>query len=157
MLARMSLPEAGQPAPDFSGPSTDGPISLSDFAGEWLVLYVYPADFTRGCTTEACDFRDALPGLDAKVLGVSPDPVEKHASFAEEHGLPFPLLADEDHAIAEAYGAYGSRKLYGKEVVGIIRSTFLIAPDGTLAEAMRNVRAKGHVDRVRARLEALKG
>ena len=156
MLARMSLPDIGDPAPAFSGPSTDGPISLRDYAGEWLVLYFYPADFTPGCTAEACDFRDAMPGLDAKVLGVSPDPVEKHAAFAEEHGLPFPLLADEDHAIAEAYGAYGTRKLYGKEVVGIIRSTFLIAPDGTLAEAMRNVRAKGHVERVRARLEALR-
>lgn len=157
MLRRMTLPSVGAPAPDFSGPSTDGPRSLADYAGEWLVLYFYPADFTSGCTTEACDFRDAMPGLDAKVLGVSPDPVDKHASFVEEHGLPFPLLADEDHAIAEAYGAYGTKTSYGKEVVGIIRSTFIIAPDGTVAEAMSNVRAKGHVERVRARLETLKG
>lgn len=156
MLASMSVPDIGDPAPDFSGPSTAGPRSLQDFKGRWLVLYFYPADFTPGCTTEACDFRDAMPGLDAEVLGVSPDPVEKHADFVEEHALPFPLLADEDREIAKAYGAYGTRKLYGKEVVGIIRSTFLIAPDGTLAEAMRNVRAKGHVERVRARLEALK-
>jgi len=155
MLARMSELRSGDPAPTFSGASTDGPLSLSDFAGEWLVLYFYPADFTPGCTTEACDFRDAMPGLGAKVLGVSPDPVEKHASFAAEHGLPFPLLADEDHAVAEAYGAYGTKKLYGKEVTGIIRSTFLIAPDGTVADAMRNVRAKGHAERVAKRLEEL--
>jgi peroxiredoxin Q/BCP len=157
MLARMSLPEPGDRAPHFSAPSTDGPLSLSDFAGEWLVLYFYPGDFTPGCTTEACDFRDAMPGMDAKVLGVSPDPVEKHARFVEEHGLPFPLLADEDRSIASAYGAYGTKKLYGKEVEGMIRSTFLIAPDGTVADAMRNVRAKGHVERVRARLETLRG
>ncbi|MEX2501212.1 MAG: peroxiredoxin [Trueperaceae bacterium] len=147
----------GDPAPDFRGESTDGPVSLSDYRGSWLVLYVYPADFTPGCTTEACDFRDALPDLDAKVLGVSPDEVDKHRAFREEHGLPFPLLADPDHAVAKTYGAYGTKTAYGKQVTGILRSTFLIAPDGTLAEAMRNVRAKGHVDRVRTRLEALRG
>ena len=153
----MSKLRAGDPAPDFSAASTTGTSSLSDFRGSWLVLYFYPKDFTPGCTTEACDFRDALPGMDAQVLGVSPDSVEKHRSFQEEHGLPFPLLTDEDHAIAEAYGAWGARTLYGKEVVGVIRSTFLIAPDGTVGEAMYNVKAKGHVERVRAALESLQG
>ena len=152
----MSEPAIGAPAPDFRGESTDGPTSLTDYRGSWLVLYVYPADFTSGCTTEACDFRDALSDLDAKVLGVSPDPVEKHRAFREEHGLPFPLLADPDHEVATAYGAYGTKKAYGKEVQGILRSTFLIAPDGTLADAMRNVRAKGHVERVRERLAKLR-
>ena len=122
-----------------------------------MVLYFYPKDFTPGCTTEACDFRDAMPGLDARVIGVSPDPVDKHADFAEEHGLAFPLVSDPDHAIAEAYGAYGPRTLYGKEVVGMLRSTFLIDPDGVVREAMRNVKAKGHVERVRSKLEALRG
>lgn len=157
MLSRMTAPEIGDPAPDFRAESTNGPMALSDFRGDWLVLYVYPKDFTPGCTTEACDFRDAMPDLDAKVVGVSPDPVDKHRSFAEEHGLPFPLASDEDHEIAKAYGAWGTRKLYGKEVTGLLRSTFIIAPDGTLAAAMRNVKATGHVDRVRAKLEALRG
>lgn len=150
--------DKGDTAPDFELPDQAGePIKLATLLDSGpVVLYFYPADFTPGCTTEACDFRDAMPGLDAKVLGVSPDSVEKHADFVKEHGLPFPLLADEDRSIAEAYGAYGTKKLYGKEVEGIIRSTFLIAPDGTIAEAMRNVRAKGHVERVRTRLEQLK-
>ena len=157
MLGPMSVPQNGDPAPDFSATSTHGPLSLSGFRGEWLVLYFYPADFTPGCTTEACDFRDLMPGLNAKVVGVSPDPLDKHQRFADEHGLPFPLLADEDHALAEAYGAWGTKKLYGKEVTGMLRSTFLIAPDGTVAEAMRNVRSKGHVERVRAKLDELQG
>lgn len=157
MLAAMSVPQTGDPAPDFRGTSTHGPLALDDFRGSWLVLYFYPADFTSGCTTEACDFRDLMPGLDAAIVGVSPDPLEKHATFAEEYGLPFPLLPDEEHALAEAYGAWGTKKAYGKEVTGMLRSTFLIAPDGTVAEAMRNVRAKGHAERVRAKLEALRG
>jgi peroxiredoxin Q/BCP len=156
MLGAMSTPENGDPAPEFSGASTHGALSLSDFRGRWLVLYFYPKDFTPGCTTEACDFRDALPGLDADVVGVSADPLERHERFAEEHGLPFPLMSDEDHALAKRYGAWGTRKLYGKEVTGVLRSTFLIAPDGTVAEAMRNVRAKGHAERVRAKLDALR-
>jgi peroxiredoxin Q/BCP len=155
MLAAMNAPQQGDPAPDFANESTHGPTSLADHAGRWLVLYFYPKDFTPGCTTEACDFRDALPGLDADVIGVSPDPLDRHRAFAEEHGLPFPLVSDEDHTLARAYGAWGTKKLYGKEVTGVLRSTFLIAPDGTIAEAMRNVRSKGHVERVRAKLDAL--
>jgi peroxiredoxin Q/BCP len=157
MLAAMPTPDAGDPAPSFQAASTDGPLALDDLRGSWVVLYFYPKDFTPGCTTEACDFRDAMPGLDARVIGVSPDPVDKHADFAEEHGLAFPLVSDPDHAIAEAYGAYGPRTLYGKEVVGMLRSTFLIDPGGVVREAMRNVKAKGHVERVRAKLEALRG
>lgn len=157
MLVRMSVPEIGDPAPDFHGDSTDGPLSLADFAGEWLVLYFYPEDFTSGCTTEACDFRDVLPDLDAKVLGVSADPVDRHLEFAREYGLRFPLLADEDYSIARAYGAYGTKTVFGQEVTGPLRSTFLIAPDGTVAEALRKVHADGHVERVRQRLEELRG
>jgi len=156
MLAPMSVPAIGDPAPNFYGDSTDGPLSLAHFAGEWLVLYFYPEDFTPGCTTEACDFRDALPSLAAKVVGVSADPLDRHSEFAREHGLPFPLLADEDSAIARAYGAYGKKTVFGQEVTGPLRSTFLIAPDGTVVEALRNVRAAGHVERLRQRLQELR-
>jgi thioredoxin-dependent peroxiredoxin len=144
--------EAGDRAPDFSLTDHAGrTVSLSDYAGKNLVLYFYPKAFTPGCTTQACDFRDrhdALTAAGYEVVGVSPDPVERLADFRDEHGLPFPLLSDEDHAVASAYGAYGTKKNYGREYQGIIRSTFLIGPDGTIVEAWRNVKAAGHGDRV---------
>jgi peroxiredoxin Q/BCP len=146
----------GQPAPALRAPSTNGTFDLEAHRGSWVVVYFYPKDFTPGCTTEACDFRDAMVGLNAVVVGVSPDSVEDHLRFRDEYGLPFELAADEDHAIAEAYGAWGERTLYGKKVTGILRSTFIVAPDGTVAEAMTNVKATGHVDRVRARLADLR-
>lgn len=147
----------GDPAPPFTLEAPDGTYDLERFRGRWLVLYFYPADFTGGCTAEACDFRDRLPGIDAAVVGVSPDPIDEHAAFAEEYALPFPLLSDQDHAVAERYGAWGEKVNYGKRYEGLIRSTFLIDPDGTVAEALYNVRAKGHAERVRARLLELQG
>lgn len=148
-------PSIGEVAPAFEGDSTHGRQRLEDYRGEWLVLYFYPKDETPGCTTEACDFRDMLPGIDAKVLGVSPDSLERHRQFQENHGLPFPLIADEDHRLAEAYGAWGEKQNYGKSYVGLIRSTFIIDPRGQVAEAMRNVKATGHAERVRRRLAEL--
>lgn len=146
----------GDPAPAFDEESTHGRRRLEDYRGKWVVLYFYPADETPGCTTEACDFRDALPGLDAEVLGVSPDSLESHRSFQKNHGLPFPLIADEDHRLAEAYGAWGEKQNYGKTTIGLIRSTFLIDPEGRVAEAMRNVKATGHAERVGKRLAELR-
>lgn len=150
-------PRPGDPAPDFSKPSTDGVQRLADYRGRWLVLYFYPKDETPGCTAEACDFRDALPALDAAVLGVSPDSLESHERFRDNHGLPFPLIADEDHALAEAYGAWGEKTNYGRTYEGVIRSTFLIDPEGRVAEAYVDVRATGHVERVAKRLAELRG
>lgn len=144
-------PSPGDAAPPFSLHADDGTrVSLADFAGRKLVLYFYPAAFTPGCTTESCDFRDnhdALLAAGYDILGVSPDPVEKLARFRSEYGLPFRLLSDPDHSVAAAFGAWGTKKNYGKEYQGLIRSTFLIE-DGTIAGAMTNVRATGHVARL---------
>jgi peroxiredoxin Q/BCP len=150
--------DAGDVAPDFTLPSdTEGDVCLSDYRGRTVVLYFYPKDLTSGCTVQACDLRDSLDRIeerDAVVLGVSPDPVSMHARFRQKHGLNFPLLADEDHAVAEAYGVWKEKSMYGRKYMGIERSTFLIAPDGTVAEAWRGVKAKGHADRV---LDVLSG
>ena len=137
--------EKGSHAPDFTLASDQGEqVSLSDLRGRRVLLYFYPKDDTPGCTIQACDFRDAMPrfeGVDAVVLGVSPDSVESHAEFRAKFGLNFPLLADEDHSVAEAYGAWGETK-WG---VDIQRSTFLIEPDGTVGEVWRNVTPEGHM------------
>lgn len=151
----MSRLKAGDKAPDFHLASEAGKKSLKDFEDQWLVLYFYPKDFTGGCTAEACDFRDLSPDMNAAILGVSPDSVDSHQKFKEEHNLNFPLLADEDNALAKAYGAYGIKKNYGKEYEGIIRSTFIINPDGEIAEAMYNVKATGHAQRVADKLKSL--
>lgn len=143
----------GDTAPAFTLPSTEGSFSLSSTLGHWTVIYFYPKDDTPGCTTEACDFRDALPGMNAKVIGISPDAVSSHEDFKEKYSLPFPLAADEDHAVAEAYGAWGEKKNYGKIYEGLIRSTFIISPEGKIAEALYNVKATGHAERIRAKLE----
>ena len=127
-------------------------VSLSDFSGRRLVVFFYPKAMTPGCTTEACDFRDSYQELLAAglaVVGVSPDPPEALARFREKEDLPFPLLSDGDHAVAEAYGAWGVKKLYGKETVGLIRSTFVLGPTGEVDREYRNVRAKGHVGRLK--------
>ncbi len=145
----------GDTAPDFT--LTDdhqNTVSLADFDGKALVLYVYPAAMTPGCTTQACDFRDSLDALAAAgiaVVGLSPDKPDKLAKFRERDGLTFPLLSDPDKQVLEAYGAYGEKKMYGKTVVGVIRSTFVIK-DGVIEKAMYNVRAKGHVAKLRAEL-----
>jgi peroxiredoxin Q/BCP len=141
--------DVGQTAPPFTLPSTTGrPLSLADYTGSRVLLYAYPAAMTPGCTTQACDFRDNIAAFnDARiaVLGISPDSVEKLHQFAERDGLTFPLLADPDHKVLESYGAWGEKKLYGKTVTGVIRSTFLITADGTIEEARYNVKATGHV------------
>ncbi len=149
--------EIGDKAPEFDLESNTGRQKLSDYAGKWLVIYFYPKDNTPGCTTEACDFRDALKDLDVEVLGVSPDSLKSHQNFSDKYSLPFPLLSDPDKKMATAYAAYGEKKNYGKTYLGIIRSTFIINPDGKIALAMYNVRAKGHVERVRKKLAELRG
>ena len=130
-------------------------VSLSDFAGSTLVLYAYPAAMTPGCTTQACDFRESLDALNAagvKVVGISPDKPEKLAKFRERDALTFPLISDPDHAVLEEYGAWGEKNLYGKKYVGVIRSTFVINGDGKIEQAMYNVKAKGHVAKLRNEL-----
>jgi len=143
--------EVGQKAPPFRLPSTDGSeISLEDLRGETVVLYFYPRDMTPGCTREACDFRDRWAGVKkrARLLGVSKDSLVSHAKFRGQHRLPFPLLSDADNAVAKAYGAYGEKKLYGRPVVGTIRSTFVIDGSGRVAAAWSPVRVDGHADAV---------
>ena len=150
--------DVGQHAPDFTLSTPDGEVSLTRLrqeAAAGVVLYFYPAAMTPGCTTEACDFRDSLQSLAAHgytVVGVSPDNPDKLARFAEKDGLTFQLASDPDHAVAAAYGAWGEKKLYGKVVEGLIRSTFVITPEGTVSHAYRNVRATGHVARLRREL-----
>lgn len=146
----------GDPAPEFRLPAADGgSVALSDLRGRRVVLYFYPAAMTPGCTKQACDFRDSLDALAAagiEVVGISPDKPEKLAKFRERDHLTFPLLSDPDKKVLEAYGAFGEKKLYGKTVVGVIRSTFVIDADGTIEFAWYNVRATGHVAKVRREL-----
>ena len=143
----------GETAPAFTLDTADGgTVSLADLQGRRTIVYFYPAAATPGCTTQACDFRDNLASLQAAgyaVVGISPDPVAKLAAFAEAEHLTFPLASDPDKAVATAYGAFGEKKLYGKTVVGIIRSTFVVAADGTLEVAQYNVKATGHVAKLR--------
>ncbi|KJL04855.1 MULTISPECIES: thioredoxin-dependent thiol peroxidase [Priestia] len=140
----------GEKAPDFVLMSTNGEqVSLASMKGKNVVLYFYPKDMTPGCTTEACDFRDQhenFEELDAVILGVSPDPIDKHHKFIDKHGLPFLLLVDEDHSVAEEYGVWKLKKNFGKEYMGIERSTFIINKEGTLVKEYRKVRVKGHVE-----------
>ncbi|NOJ58729.1 thioredoxin-dependent thiol peroxidase [Arthrobacter sp. 260] len=144
---------SGDTAPGFTLPSADGStVSLKDYAGKSVVVYFYPAASTPGCTTQACDFRDNLASLAAAgytVLGISPDGVSKLRSFADAEELTFPLLSDEDHAVAEAWGAWGEKKNYGKVYEGLIRSTVVVGPDGLVQLAQYNVRATGHVAKLR--------
>ncbi|MDY6055693.1 thioredoxin-dependent thiol peroxidase [Micrococcus sp.] len=146
----------GDLAPDFTLQDQDGrPVSLRDAAGSSTIVYFYPAASTPGCTTQACDFRDSLASLMAagyRVLGISPDPIGKLIRFAEKESLTFPLLSDEDHAVAEAYGAWGEKKNYGRTYEGLIRSTVVVGPDGRVTLAQYNVKATGHVGRLRAAL-----
>ncbi len=149
--------EVGQKAPEFTLKANDGKeVGLSDYKGKNVVLYFYPKDMTPGCTTEACDFRDHhenFEELDAVILGVSPDPVERHEKFIDKHGLPFLLLADEDHKVAEDYGVWQLKKNFGKEYMGIERSTFVIDKEGNLVKEWRKVRVKGHVEEALAFLK----
>jgi peroxiredoxin Q/BCP len=141
----------GDKAPSFSLPSEEGEITLKDFKGKTVVLYFYPKDLTPGCTVEACDFRDnqtRLKKAGAVVLGVSRDPVSKHARFREKHGLNFPLLSDEDGSVCEAYGVWQQKSLYGKKFMGIVRTTFVLDPKGKIKKIFPQVKVKGHVDAV---------
>ena len=151
--------EIGQPAPDFTLPSDDGgSVTLSALRGRKVVLYFYPKDDTPGCTTQACELRDDMPrfqGADAVILGVSPDPVASHVKFRDKFALNFPLLADEEHAVAEAYGAWREKSMYGRTYMGIERSTFVIDEQGVLREAWRKVKPEGHAQRVAEALGAL--
>ncbi|MEJ8278633.1 thioredoxin-dependent thiol peroxidase [Pseudonocardia spirodelae] len=145
--------QAGDPAPDFTLDDADGtPVSLADFRGRKVVVYFYPAASTPGCTKEACDFRDNLAELNEAgidVLGVSPDKPAKLATFRDAEQLTFPLLSDPGREVLTAWGAFGEKKLYGKTVTGVIRSTFLVDEKGTIADAQYNVKATGHVAKLR--------
>ncbi|MEO7216752.1 MAG: thioredoxin-dependent thiol peroxidase [Gemmatimonadaceae bacterium] len=145
----------GATAPDFDLEGTDGPVSLRDLRGSRVVLYFYPKDDTPGCTREACSFRDSmqrLSGHGAVVVGVSKDSIESHNRFREKYGLAFPLASDPDNKVATEYGAFGPKSVYGKEVMGTIRSTFLIDAKGKIEQVWSPVKVDGHVDQV---LEAL--
>ncbi|WP_409276220.1 thioredoxin-dependent thiol peroxidase [Neobacillus sp. SCS-31] len=142
--------QTGAAAPDFSLPSVDGSqVKLSDFRGKNVVLYFYPKDMTPGCTTQACDFRDqhkSFEDVNAVVIGISPDPVDRHKKFIDKYDLPFQLLADTDHSVAEAYGVWKLKKNFGKEYMGIERSTFVIDKEGMISKEWRGVKVKGHVE-----------
>jgi peroxiredoxin Q/BCP len=147
----------GDPAPDFQLPDSTGkPVSLADYRGRSVVVYFYPAASTPGCTTQACDFRDSLAALnDAgfQVLGISPDKPAKLAKFAADEGLTFPLLSDESREVLAEWGAYGEKQSYGRTITGVIRSTFIVDGDGKIAKALYNVRASGHVAKLRKELD----
>jgi peroxiredoxin Q/BCP len=149
---------AGDKAPAFTLADQDGArVSLKDFKGGRVVIYFYPRDDTPGCTKEACQFNDNLRAFaraKVPVLGLSGDSAEKHKAFRAKYGLKFPLLTDADHSVGEAYGAWGEKTLYGKKSIGVIRSTFLIAPDGKVARAWYHVKADGHAAKVLAELGA---
>jgi thioredoxin-dependent peroxiredoxin len=143
----------GDPAPDFTLPTDDGrSVSLSDLRGRKVIVYFYPAAMTPGCTTQACDFTDSLSSLQAHgydVLGISPDSPEKLAKFREKDGLTITLLSDADRSVMNAYGAFGEKMLYGKKVEGVLRSTFVVDEQGAIALAQYNVKATGHVAKLR--------
>jgi peroxiredoxin Q/BCP len=147
----------GDRAPTFSLPDQDGgKVKLSDFRGKKLLLYFYPKALTSGCTTQSCAVRDALPDLtavDATPVGISPDPPEQQAKFDRKHGLGFPLLSDADHSVADSYGVWGEKKMYGRTYEGIVRSAFLIDEEGKVAAALYRVSPKDTVPKIMAALE----
>ena len=151
----MSL-KPGDKAPEFSLPADDGTIvTLGGLRGKKVVLYFYPKDDTSGCTKEACEFRDSWKDVKksgAVVLGVSPDPVASHQKFKQKYQLPFPLLADIDHRVAGAYGAWGEKSMYGRKYQGILRTTFLIDPEGRVSRVFEKVQPAGHASEVLAAL-----
>jgi peroxiredoxin Q/BCP len=151
--------EVGNIVEDFCLPNQDEEeICLRDIKGSWIVLYFYPKDNTPGCSTEACDFTNALPNFDelsAVVLGVSPDSPKKHRNFIEKKELKITLLADENKDLCNAFGAWQLKKNFGKEYMGVVRSTFIIDPDGKVAAVWAKVRVKGHVEEVKNKLEEL--
>jgi thioredoxin-dependent peroxiredoxin len=156
------MPDEGDQAPDFSLDGIDGAgnevvVRLSELRGRPVILYFYPKDDTSGCTTQACDIRDQWPAFrqtDATVLGVSPDDLASHRKFASKYGLPFTLLSDPDHSVAEVYGVWAEKSMYGRKYWGIDRSTFVIDEEGKIQTALRSVKAKGHAGQVLEALEA---
>ncbi len=152
--------QVGQKAPSFSAPDQNGNlVTLDDFQSNWLVLYFYPKDDTPGCTTEAKDFTDFVGkfnALDAKILGVSPDSEKAHCKFINKHSLSIQLLSDPEHQVCEAYAVWQLKKFMGKEYMGVVRSTFLINPEGDVAFIWSNVKVKGHVEAVLSKLQELK-
>jgi peroxiredoxin Q/BCP len=151
--------EVSQSAPAFCLPNQDGvEVCLRDLKGRWVVLYFYPKDSTPGCTTEACDFSDALgdfDNLEATVLGVSPDSVASHQRFVNKKDLAITLLSDEEKRVLEQYGIWQLKKLYGREYMGVVRTTYLIDPEGRVAHRWDKVRVKGHVQAVKEQLSKL--
>ncbi|KAF5433412.1 peroxiredoxin Q/BCP [Candidatus Methanophagaceae archaeon] len=151
----------GDEAPSFCLPDKDNrEICFTDFKGKWIVLYFYPKDNTSGCTREAVEFTATInefETLDTAVLGVSPDSVERHYKFAEKHNLEVTLLSDVEHKVLEAYGVWQQKKMYGREFWGVVRSTFLIDPEGKVAYVWRKVKVKGHVEAVKSRVLELQG
>ena len=149
--------KVGELAPNFELPSSTGEsVKLSDYRGQRVLLYFYPKDMTSSCTQQACDFRDRhaeFEGLNTVILGISTDPMKKHDKFIAKYGLPFTLLSDEEHVVAEQYGVWQLKKMYGKEYMGMVRSTFLIDEEGMLIKDWSKVRVKGHIE---AALEAIK-
>lgn len=147
-----TLLEIGQRAPEFILMASNGQeVSLSDYQGRKVVLYFYPKNMTPGCTQEACSFRDANAEIEAKgavILGISPDELKSHAKFIERNDLPFLLLSDADHCVSEKYGVWQLKKMYGREYLGIVRSTFLIDEEGILVKEWRKVKVAGHTDEV---------
>ncbi len=145
--------EEGTKAPDFTLPDKDGnAVSLESYRGRYVLVYFYPKDNTPGCTAEACSIRDAMPDFSAlslSVIGISPDKAESHRRFAEKYSLDFTLLSDTDHRTMEAYGAYGEKTLYGKKTVGVIRSSFLIDPEGNVVKVWKKVNTKTHGEDVK--------
>ena len=142
--------EVGKVAPDFTLQNQEGEnISLSDFKGQNVVLYFYPKDMTPGCTTQACDFRDnydAFKDLNTVIIGISPDPIERHQKFIDKHELPFQLLADIEQEVAKQYDVWKLKKMFGKEFYGIERSTFILDKEGIIQKEYRKVRVKGHIE-----------
>ena len=153
------MPKLSEPAPDFTLPDQDGVShTLSESRGSWTLLYFYPKDDTPGCTKQACALRDAFPDfkkLGIRVFGISPDSVKKHKRFAEKYGLPFTLLADEGHAVADRYGVWGRKKFMGREYDGVFRTSFLVGSDGTVARIYENVKPELHANEVLADLREL--
>ena len=152
--------DQGKKAPDFTAPDQNGKQhSLSAYKGKWVILYFYPKDMTPGCTTEACNFRDDFPEfnkLDAVILGVSKDSVQKHLKFAQKYDLPFSLISDENGTICETYGVWQEKSMYGKKYMGINRSTFLINPEGNIARVFPKVNVKTHAEELLQAIEELK-
>jgi len=154
-----NIPLIGEKAPSFSATNQDGDlVKLEDFQSNWFVFYFYPKDNTPGCTVEAKDFSEYSPQFDAlgaKILGVSPDSEKSHCKFIQKHNLSIQLLSDPEHQVCEVYGVWQLKKFMGKEYMGVVRSTFLIAPNGNIAHTWSNVRTKGHAEKVLSKLQEL--